>query len=260
MSPSTLPLSSSKTLVLFDIDGTLLLTSGVGIQAMADAGRDLFGPSFSVDGIEFAGQLDPLLAARLFARHGIQPTTHNHANFRTRYRERLQILLQTTSRHRALPGVLPLLTELRLRDDIVVGLLTGNFAETGRIKLTACGINPEWFTIAAWGDDSPHDPPSRDHLPAVAMQRFTAAAGGGGHNNGDGRPIAPHRVVIIGDTPHDIACAKAGGCRSIGVATGKFTTHQLAASGADLALSDLSNHGAVVEWIVSDRATLSPRS
>src|SRR5690606_34817460 len=130
----------------------------------------------------------------------------------------------------ALPGVHALLARLRdLR--CAMGLLTGNFRETGVMKLAACAIDPGQFDPAVWGDHSPHPAPCRDHLPPVAIERFCAARG---------VVIDPANVVIIGDTPHDVACALASGCRVIGVATGKYSRRQLAEAGAHSALDDLS--------------------
>lgn len=226
-------------LILFDIDATLIRTEGAGIKAMVDAGSELFGPGFTAEGVAFAGRLDPLILADLLMTNRQTPNPGNIQSMRRAYRKHLEVRLKSGV-GRALPGVAPLLDRLQSEAAATLGLLTGNFAETGSAKLAACGIQVSRFAIQVWGDDSPHDPPAREHLPAVGMQRYRQL-----HR----RDIAPQCVVIIGDTPHDISCAKAHGCRSLGVGTGQFRAEQLLASGADHAVDDLSNTEAVMDLL-----------
>jgi len=224
-------------LILMDIDGTMLVTGGVGVRAMELAGQDLFGPGFSSSGIDFAGRLDPILFNEMFAREKMDASAEAHGRFRARYVARLQALITQTPKARALPGVPSLLEAIRRDQRCVLGLLTGNFAETGSMKLRHCGIDPALFEIAVWGDESPHDPPLREHLPPVAMSRYAATRG---------REINAGSVVVVGDTPHDIRCAGVHGCRSVGVATGRFTTAELRAAGADAVFADLADTAAVM--------------
>jgi phosphoglycolate phosphatase len=228
-------------LVFFDIDATLITTSLSGIAAMGDAGRELFGAGFGVEGVEFAGRLDPLIVADLLRRNGVEVSAATVAAFRDGYRRHLGPRLTDRSKCRALPGVMDLLEALRGRDDVALGLLTGNYPETGSMKLRACGIDPEWFPVRVWGDDSPHEPPSRDHLPGVGLERYREARG---------YELDGSRAVVIGDTPHDVACAKAHGCRSLGVATGSFGVEALREAGANLALRDLSDTQRTVRWLL----------
>ncbi len=227
-------------LLLFDIDATLISTSGVGIRAMEAAGRELFGPSFTASGVDYAGRLDPLIVRDLLVANGHAATPANAAGLRDAYRRHLSEKLPQTATARALPGVARLLDLLEPR--AALGLLTGNFPDTGSIKLRACGIDPARFPIAAWGDDSPHDPPDRAHLPPVALQRFRARFG---------RDADPARCAVIGDTPHDVRCAKANGLRALAVATGMFSVDALRDAGADLALPDLSDAAAAADWLLS---------
>ncbi|MCC7388558.1 MAG: HAD hydrolase-like protein [Phycisphaerales bacterium] len=226
-------------LILFDIDATLLTTKGAGVRAMVDAGKQIHGQSFHSDGIDFAGRLDPLILADLLAANGIPPTADALAAMRRVYAGALARRLADGDTSRPLPGVMALLTRVTaMTDRCTTGLLTGNFAETGSMKLQAAGIDPDGFAIRVWGDDSPHHPPARDHLPGVAIQRAGEAWG---------RPARGDEVVVIGDTPHDIACARAHGCRAIAVATGKFTTDDLAH--ADLTLDTLADTDRVMNWL-----------
>lgn len=241
-------------LILFDIDATLLTSSRSGVLALEHAGRDLFGSSFTIEGVDFAGRLDPLIIADLLRRNGQEVSRPAMTNLRATYTTRLPEYLNRPGAANACRGVDVLLEALRREvaiGTVTLGLLTGNFENTGSLKLRTCGIEPEWFEIRVWGDDSPHDPPARDHLPAVAFERYRAARG---------REINGRKTVIIGDTPHDVKCALAHGCRSLGVGTGQFTPTQLAACGADWAVQDLSDTDAVVSWLLKDRRATKPES
>lgn len=242
-------------LLLFDIDGTLLRTHGLGIRAIEQAGQSLFGPRFTLDGIETAGRLDPLIFADAMTRGGIDVTRERILQLRDAYaREMILLLEQEPGATIAMPGVHDLLEALHdrarsLLDDgthLTLGVLTGNFALTGQAKMRASGIDPFQFQVNVWGDDSPHEPPAREHLVAVGIERSAGFRGGSSP--------AGREVVVIGDTPHDVACARANGCRSLAVGTGTFTLDALEACGADLAVPDLSNTPRVMEWIFEGHA------
>ncbi|MHC4991246.1 MAG: HAD family hydrolase [Planctomycetota bacterium] len=222
-------------LVLFDIDGTLLSAGGVGARAMTDAGQALFGPAFTLDGVEIAGRLDPLIWADAAAQCGVAHDTH-HDRFRSTYRDHLARRLENDGPVQVMPGVEPLLQALQELEGVCIGLLTGNYPETGRMKIAAAGLGDAEFVVNAFGSDAPQ----RRDLPPVAMQRYHDAFG---------RPIEAERVVIIGDTPHDVDCALAHGCRSLAVATGRSTVGELTSCGADRTVEDLSATGSLVDWI-----------
>jgi phosphoglycolate phosphatase-like HAD superfamily hydrolase len=226
-------------LILFDIDGTLLLTQRAGIGAMHDAGRELFGESFTIDGVEFAGRLDPLIWQDLVRLNSLIDGPAEHDRFRATYGKHLEKRLGTSNTALLLPGVKELVSRLGEIEHVTLGLLTGNYPETGRLKIRCAGIDPDVFVIAAWGIDGA----TRRDLPPVAMDRLASHAG---------RRFEGRNVVIIGDTPHDVDCAKAHGCRSIGVATGVFSVPQLQASGADIAVPDLGQVDEIVAWLLQD--------
>ncbi len=228
-------------LILFDIDATLVTTSGVGRHAMAEAGRRLYGPAFTPDGVEFAGRLDPLILADLLVRNGLEPTPDRKAAMRREYRRALIEGLQAPGIARALPGVHAVVDALMGQAGVTLGLLTGNFEETGRLKLGACGLETDRFRVRVWGDESPHEPPSRDHLPAVAIERYAGLLAG---------PVRADRVTIVGDTVHDVGCARANGCRSLAVATGSFSADALRSAGADAVMDDMGEVEAVVRWLL----------
>ena len=224
-------------LVLFDIDGTLITSRRAGVDAMVRAGVDLYG-SFTDAGVEYAGRLDPLIVEDLLSRNGHAPTPGAIAAFRAAYVGHLSTLLEEPGRARTLPGVDILVAALHADPEVTLGLLTGNFAESGRVKLEASGVGVDRFEICVWGDDSPQTPPHRDHLPAVAIERC---------RNEKDDALDAESVVLIGDTPHDIRCAHANGCVALGVATGMFAEADLA--DADLVAYDLSNTQEVLAWI-----------
>ncbi len=229
-------------LILFDIDATLITTGGVGVRAMGDAGRELFGDGFDERRVQYAGRLDPLIIEELLLTNGAAATTTNLGAMRDGYRRHLGRLLLTAPA-RPLPGVSDLLGALDAIEGVTVGLLTGNFADTGAMKLRACGIDPAGFRIAVWGDESPHRPPRREHLPPVGVGRFRAARG-----------RDPLRTVIVGDTPHDVGCALANGCECLAVGTGSFGVEALRAAGAHEVVADLSSTREILAYL-----TRSPR-
>jgi phosphoglycolate phosphatase-like HAD superfamily hydrolase len=230
-------------LLLFDIDGTLLLTERAGVQAMQAAGRALYGERFSLEKVDLAGRLDPHIWRDGLAQIGLEPSEELHASFQSAYERALEERLRARPTARALPGVLALLEHLRGLDDTTLGLVTGNYAATGSLKLRAAGIDPAWFPVAAWGGDGAH----RRELPPVAMRRFAERAG---------RAIAAEHVVVIGDTPSDVDCARANGCRGVAVATGpSFSSAELRAHEPDLLLEDLSDSATLLTWLQDVRAS-----
>ena len=226
-------------LLLFDIDGTLLNTSGAGARSMLAAGRDLYGERFTDDGVEYAGRLDPLIIAEMFHASGVSRDRYEVDRFRRRYLELLHLELSTRPAG-ACPGVHDLLAALS-PTSATMGVLTGNFFESGAMKLRSCGIDPDAFRIRVWGDESPRATPKRADLVEVALERWGVMTG-----------IAPrsNRVIVIGDTPGDVECAKAHGCRSLAVTTGKYARGALEAAGADLVLEDLSETQRVTEFLL----------
>lgn len=227
-------------LILFDVDATLITTSRTGIAAMGAAGRAMFGPDFDEMRAEYAGRLDPLIIADLLRAHGREVTPAAVDAFRAGYREHLTAMLASPGLARPCPGVLDLLDALERVRTHALGLLTGNYPETGTIKLRASGVDPDRFAIQVWASDCEVSPPAREHLPPVGMKRYAARYG---------KTVNPNDVVIVGDTPHDVACARAHGCRSLGVATGMYNVEDLRRAGADHVMQDLSETEKVLAWL-----------
>ena len=233
-------------LVLFDIDGTLLNTHGLGMRVIAQAATIEFGQPISTHGVEFAGRLDPLIFADTLANNGLQPTPNNLKRLRNAYVNLFHDITHNAESPlgSACPGVLDLLDQLE-KTPTSIGVLTGNIQETGTRKLAHCGLDPARFHINVWGDDSitttdNHTKPDRAQLPPIGLHRYTKHTG---------KHIPPDRVIIVGDTPHDIRCARVNSMRSIGVATGSTSVADLERAGADLAVPTLQDTDAILQWI-----------
>lgn len=229
-------------LVLFDIDGTLITTRRAGLHAMQDAVAEVCGAQPDVSAIAFAGRLDPLILAEIIRAAGAEATSTVIEACRRLYRERLRERLAAPDVGRILPGVDALVGALRDIDGCRMGLVTGNFEETGRDKLEGCGFDCSPMEFNGFGDECPRHPPHRRQLPGVAMARWEAA---------HGRPIDPVRVVVVGDTPADVDCARHGGCRSLAVATGLHSREDLAATDPDLCLPDLADTDRILSWMLA---------
>lgn len=214
-------------LVLFDIDGTLVLTGRAGMRAMNRACEDLVGHGNALEGITVAGRTDWIILDDVLSRHGHTLDRALLGELRERYLVHLreEIGQRGTGMKGVMPGIRELLDALQARDDVALGLLTGNFAEGARIKLEEFDLW-EYFECGAFGDDAS----DRNELVPIAIRRAQERGIAA---------VAPEHVWVIGDTPFDVACALAAGATPVGVATGGFTVDQLRDSGADIVFEDL---------------------
>ena len=225
-------------LLLFDIDGTLVLTGGAGKRAMARTLTSVFGADGGFDGIDMAGRTDTELLTAAFVRLGLPDTPEAHARFRQAYVALLEEEVQQpgTGRKAVMPGVRELLDGLAPLAGAHMALLTGNFRDAARVKLSYFAL-ADFFQWGAFGDESA----DRNELARIAVDRAATM----------GVPAeARSNVLVIGDTPHDIACARAVGARAVAVATGYHTTGQLRAAGADVVLQDLGDAEAIMKLLL----------
>ena len=228
-------------LVLFDIDGTLLWTDGAGRRAIHQALVDEVGTAGPIASYRFDGKTDPQIVRELLSLAGVAEATVAAAldAVLRRYVERLEQALAGTEGKAAtqlLAGVSELLDALRMPEAegrVLVGLLTGNVARGAALKLEAAGLDPGRFAVGAFGSDSAYRP----DLPAVAVQRAAARTG---------RTFHGPDVVVVGDTPEDVACGQPIGARVVAVATGNFGVDDLRAAGAAHVFRDLSDTPAVL--------------
>lgn len=218
-------------LLLFDIDGTLLRTQGAGRQALDEAFLAVHGWADATAGVSLAGATDGGILAAVSARFG--PV--DEAAVRTRYLTRLAERVVEPGRATACPGVHAVLERLAGRAHC--GILTGNWRAGAAVKLRAVGLErpatgpTPWFE-GAYGDDSA----DRDALVPMARRRAEEAG------------LSFDRVVVIGDTPADVRCARAGGAIAVAVETGFATREELRAAAPDLLLSDLDRGAA---WLLA---------
>jgi phosphoglycolate phosphatase-like HAD superfamily hydrolase len=220
-------------LLLFDIDGTLLRGFGAGGRALRRAAEALLGPGVRDHHMTFGGALDPWLFRQLCTAIGRELDLDLHASLRARYAQLLVEELQRAEpRAIALPGVLDVLERLRGDARVTLGLLTGNYAETGALKLRGVGIEPSWFPVQAWGDMAD----TRPGLVPVALAQLATAVPAG-------------EVVVIGDTVRDVECARANGCLCLAVGTGGGRLDELRAAGADVVVEDLSDPAPLLELL-----------
>lgn len=228
-----------RRLVLFDIDGTLLLSASAGRHAIRAAFAEEFAELAFFDAVRFDGKTDPQIVTELYAAAGVPEwaTPPRVTRLLERYLGHLEREVATRAdRVQALPGIVALLDALAERNGAIVGLLTGNIVRGAHLKLGAAGLALDRFAIGAYGSDSAHRP----DLPPIAARRAEALYG---------RIPSGHEVVILGDTPADVTCGEGIGARAIAVATGSFSRDQLHQAGAYATFDTLADTGAVLEAI-----------
>jgi len=249
-------------LLLFDVDGTLLLSGGAAVRAMDAAFHEVFGVRGAFDGMPLGGRTDGSILADALERanpHGLAMAGSADATGAgdgvARYKAAYFRILAQEIRRPAppdpstpawrrfkgvYPGVRELLDALSRRQDVFLALLTGNYEQGARIKLEHFGLS-HYFACGAFGDDSV----SRPALVPVAMARARAA----------GCPaVAPADVVIIGDTPLDVACAIDAGVRCVAVATGGYDRDTLRQAGARTVFGTFADTDAVVACLTEPGA------
>ena len=224
---------------LFDIDGTLLWSNGAGRRAMERALAANIGTSGPA-GHRYDGKTDRQIVRETMRLEGFGDAEVDERMDRVlaSYLAELAVELDRDDHGvELLPGVADLLDALEARDDVVLGLLTGNLAHGAERKLRAVGIRFARFPVGAFGSDGEH----RHDLPAVARERASAHVG---------RPLSGDACVIIGDTPSDVACGRGIGARAIAVATGFYDVASLEACRPHAVFADLTDTAAVVRAIV----------
>ena len=231
----------AKKLVLFDIDGTILLSSGAGRRAIVSAIAEHIGDTAPLSNIPFGGKTDPQIVTELLAAAGHRqpPTPDRVEGICRRYVELLADELdRPTTRSHVMPGVHQLLDRLESEQGVVLGLLTGNLLQGARLKLRAAGIDPRRFQVGAYGSDAAYRP----DLPPIAARRAARYF--------DREPRG-EAVVIIGDTPADIACGNCIEARAIAVATGDYSVADLQAYGPHVVFEDLTDTESVLYSILA---------
>jgi phosphoglycolate phosphatase len=214
-------------LLLFDVDGTLILTGGAGIRSFQRTFRELFKKEAVIDGIRFHGRTDPEIVEDIFM-NGLNraPTPEELEAIYTRYLVHLEEEVRRAPAFRIMPGLPDILDVLAGRAEVRMGLATGNFEGAARIKLSRAGLN-HYFPFGGYGSDAKN----RTVLIQRAIER--------------GRTFLDQsdeeiRVFVIGDTDLDIACGREAGATTVAVATGGDSWETLVQASPDYLLKDLS--------------------
>lgn len=221
-------------LILFDIDGTLLISRGIGREAKRRAMLETFGEVGELDQHVFGGKTDWQILADLLAPYGkssddIGREMPSYERVMARHMREIQ----DAYRADALPYAMELVRTLRDRDDTIAGLVSGNTSMTAAIKLEMAGFKRDWFAVGAFGNEAAE----RDKLTRLALERAQRHSA---------RSIAGGDVIVIGDTPADIEAARAIGAVAVAVSTGYTARGQLRDRRPDFLLDDLSSFMAEV--------------
>lgn len=229
-----------RKLVLFDLDGTLLDSDGAGRRAMITAFEEVFGTAGPIDEYSMAGKVDSQIVTELMVAAG-RAESEVHARLPDYFDTYAHALGRIVNEHnvRPLPGAVRLLEGLTDHSDVVIGLLTGNVSAGALEKLRGAGLAQYFDGLGAFGDDAL----SRPELPAIAVDRAREVLG---------REFRRKDVVIIGDTPNDIACGRSLDVKSIAIATGPYSCVELQEHRPDFCFSDLTDTKAIVEAILND--------
>jgi phosphoglycolate phosphatase-like HAD superfamily hydrolase len=216
-------------LVLFDIDGTILTARGAGRRALAAALTAVYGTAGDIERYDLRGRTDPRIVFDLMEGAGLtRPAVHDRLDdcFEA-YARGLAAEVGDGNGVVTLPGIADLVRRLDGAPEALVGLLTGNIEAGARIKLEPTGLRP-YFRLGAYGSDHL----DRRQLPSLAARRAQALTG---------QSFEPEQVVVIGDTPHDIECARHFGAVAVAVATGQYTREVLESERPDLLFDNFSD-------------------
>jgi len=216
---------AQPTVLLFDIDGTLLKTGGAGRRSMRQAFQDVCGRPEALDGMDFRGMTDPLILEGGLLAIGQLPTPERIAQLARAYLHALTVEVPASPEYEVLPGVRELLARLSGRECVALGLGTGNCEAGARTKLER-GELWHHFAFGGYGDD---------HGDRVELIRAGATRGAGAL----GAPLRACRVVVIGDTPKDALAARGIDAACLGVLTGGHSEHELRIAGAEWVVPDL---------------------
>lgn len=222
-------MTATERLILLDLDGTLISSRSVGRRALEEAFESLYGWEQATSGLSFGGLTDPVILRKVFEARG-RPAAEAEAEYPRVLETYLDSLDALIAREPgsvwSLPGASDFVDALVSHDRCVVGVLTGNTEGGARRKLRAAGLGEAFFSCSAFGDEAP----TRNDLLPVALERA---------NRDRGTKLSPEQVVIVGDTPRDVAVARAHGARALGVSTGATPHDQLEASQPDVLLRSL---------------------
>jgi phosphoglycolate phosphatase-like HAD superfamily hydrolase len=212
-------------LLLFDVDLTLVNTGGAGLRALDRACRKLLSVENAMDGVDPSGKTDPAIVREIFTRLRLDTDAEPHIkSVLESYLFFLREEVRLSPKYHVLPGIVDILDQISARGDVMIGLATGNIEPGARVKLERGSLN-SYFSFGGYGSDSE----DRAGLVRKGVEHAVAKLGS---------PIVANDVFVIGDTPRDIDAGRAGGYKTVGVATGRYSTGDLVQAGATFVISD----------------------
>jgi phosphoglycolate phosphatase len=218
-------MASERIAILFDIDGTLLVTGGAGAASWRLAFDELYGIPADIGKFTDAGMTDPDVGRKTFeAVLNRKPERKEFTRLLERRLHYLHTTVAESEHYRVLPGVEELLPKL-IEGGYLLGLVTGNVEAAAHIKLHRAQLN-RFFSFGGYGSDST----DRGELTKIALKRASLVYG---------EPVPAAQAIAVGDTPHDVEGAHAAGIACVGVGSDKFTVEQLRKAGADYAIASL---------------------
>jgi phosphoglycolate phosphatase len=218
-------MANDRIAILFDIDGTLIITGGAGAASWRLAFDELYGIPADIGKFTDTGMTDPEVGRQTFeAVIRREPTRKEFARLLERRLHYLHQTVEESDGYRVLAGVEELLPSL-IEDGYLLGLVTGNLEASAHIKLHRARLN-RFFSFGGYGSDST----DRGELTRIAVKRAALVYG---------EPITAEQSIVVGDTPHDVDGAHAAGMACVGVGSHHFTAEQLREAGADYAISSL---------------------
>jgi phosphoglycolate phosphatase len=213
--------------VLFDIDGTLLVTGGAGAVAWQRAFRELHGIDANIEEHTHAGMTDPEIAEIVFREViGRDGSEAERAEAIGVYLSHLADAVNESEGYRVMPGIEELLPQL-VEQGVLLGIVTGNIESAAHIKLARANLN-RFFGFGGYGSDSR----DRTELTRKALERGGVVSGA---------PVDPASAIAVGDTPRDVKAGHGAGIRVVGVATGSYSVEELKEAGADWAIPDVNS-------------------
>ncbi|QSR88527.1 HAD family hydrolase [Methylacidiphilum caldifontis] len=206
-------MKKTKYIFLWDIDGTLIQTGGSGVIAIFRTIKELYNLELSPDEIDYRGRTDLMIAMQVLKRCAVPFSSKNLSLYRNHYFRILQEEMTKNHKGTLCPGILDILKTLDQIPTVKMGLLTGNFKKAAQIKLSYYRLWT-YFSFGIFGDL--HE--SRNYLAQLAADLVKGITGS---------VIENKNIWVIGDTPHDVLCAKSAGFSSIAVSTGGYSQEQL---------------------------------
>ena len=221
----------APTVLLFDIDGTLITTGGVGRRAIERAVTEVLGLELTRFPFPFGGMVDPVIVSEGLRALGVEPSPQMVSEVLEHYIPVLEDEVRTATTYAVHEGVVEVLDAVSNLEGVAVGLGTGNIELGARVKLERVGLNP-YFAFGGYGSDAAQRPALIGHGARLGADLLE-------------RPLDQCRLVIIGDTPRDVEAAHANGGECVAVSTGGSTFEELESAGPEYLFQTLAERGAL---------------